>query len=341
MGYEITLEATGHQFEALEGESVLDAALRNGIMLAYGCRNGRCGSCMGKIVSGTIRYPGNIPYPEGLQATEAAIGMALFCQAIPTSNLTLAVKEFKGDEVFEVITTPCKVAKMVQLAPDVMQLLLKTPDANRLLFRAGQYINILLANGHKRAFSLANAPHDDKFLELHVRQVANGDFSEHVFNKLQEKDLLRIEGPLGSFYLREDSARPIIVMCGGTGFAPAKAILEHAFYIGCKRKIHLYWGARALSDLYQKALAQTWQDERPNFTFSPVLSAPLAQDHWQGRSGLVHHAVAEDFDDLSNYDVYMCGPPQMIQAAIETFSQQGLQEQHMFYDAFEYAVDPD
>ena len=147
---------------------------------------------------------------------------------------------------------------------------------------AGQYIDFVLKDGRHRAFSMANPPHDDAFIELHIRHVEGGEFTDYVFNQLEEKTVLRVEGPHGSFHLREDSDRPIILMAGGTGFAPIKGIIEHAVAEGIKRPMHLYWGVRAKEDLYLNELAEQWVATVPGFRYTPVLSQPNAADQWQG-----------------------------------------------------------
>jgi len=261
----------------------------------------------------------------------------VFCQAVPKSDLVIEIKEIGALKDLVVKILPCRVAKMERLASDVMRLLLKLPQTERLQFVAGQYIDILLRDGRRRSFSLANAPHDDAFLELHVRWIENGSFTTQVFTQMKEKDLLRLEGPLGSFFLREDSVRPVVLVAGGTGFAPMKAMVEHAIASGSKRNIVLYWGARNLESLYLHNLAESWAATHANIRFVPVLSEPKAEDHWQGRTGFVHQAVADDYADLSGFDVYASGPPAMVDAGRAAFFGRGLPEEQYFSDAFTFA----
>jgi CDP-4-dehydro-6-deoxyglucose reductase len=219
-----------------------------------------------------------------------------------------------------------------------MAISLKLPSTERLQFMAGQYIDIIMKDGKKRSFSLANPPHDDAFLQLHIRYVAGGEFAEHVFNTMQERDILRFTGPLGSFFLREDSDKPIIFIASGTGFAPIKSIVEHVRHQGIKREMIFYWGARAQADLYMMDLPILWQQEA-NFTFIPVLSEPTENDQWQGRIGLVHEAVLHDFKALNGWQVYACGAPVMVEAAYTTFTARGLPTEEFFSDAFFLAKD--
>jgi CDP-4-dehydro-6-deoxyglucose reductase len=320
------------------GESVLDAALREGLNLPYGCRDGACGACMGKVLSGELVYPEETP--PGITSQQQAEGKALFCQGQPRSDLLIEAREVDAVKDIPIKTLPCRVVGLQKLAPDVMRLYLKLPVSERLQFLAGQYLSILLRDGRRRDFSLANAPHADEYLEIHVRYVPGGQFSQFVFEELREKAILRFQGPLGTFFLREDSLRPIIMMGGGTGFAPLKGMLEHAFQIGITRPIHLYWGARAKQDLYLNELPEGWLEKYPNFRYTPVLSAPHPDDNWQGRTGWVHETVASDYPDLKNYELYMSGPPEMIQAAKTVFFAQGLSEDHLFYDSFDFSPDP-
>ncbi len=336
MPYHVVLRPSGHEFQVAENESVLDVALREkGAVLPYGCRNGTCGSCMGKILAGEIVYPAD--RPPGLSEREQAEGKALLCQARPQSDLVIEAREIKTGGDIAVKILPCRVERRELLAPDVMRLYLRLPSVERLQFLAGQYVDILLADGRRRSFSLANPPHADDLLELHVRRVPGGFFTDYVFDKMKEKALLRFQGPLGTFFLREDSPRPIILIGGGTGFAPLKGILEHAFHIGLGRPLHLYWGARAKVDIYLDGLPRRWEAEHPNFRYTPVLSEPRPEDGWGGRTGWVHEAVAADYPDLSGHEVYMSGPPPMIRAAKPAFAARGLPEERLYYDSFEFA----
>ena len=228
---------------------------------------------------------------------------------------------------------------MQLLSKDVMKLLLKLPETERLQFLAGQYLEFILKDGKRRAFSIANAPHDDDFIELHIRHVPDGQFGDFVFDGLKEKTLLRIEGPLGSYFLREDNDRPIILMGGGTGFAPLKGMLEHAFHINLKKPIHLFCGARAKQDLYMDKMVDQWLKQQPNLKYTAVLSEPAEEDNWQGETGFVHESVIKHYPDLSDYDVYLSGPPPMVKAGMDLFYEKGLPETQIYSDSFEYSDD--
>ncbi len=271
-----------------------------------------------------------------LTEAEKTVGMALFCCAKPLSDLTLECREVNAVKDIPVKIMPCRVHKMESPAADVMVLSLKLPTNERLQFLAGQYIDILLKDQQPRSFSLANAPHKDEFLELHIRNIAGGAFTHHVFEEMKERDILRFKGPLGTFFLREDSIKPIIFVASGTGFAPIKAIIEHALFIGVKRPMHFYWGARKLADLYMLDKAKLW--ESGGIKFTPVLSEPIAGDNWQGRTGFVHQAVLDDYSDLSAHEVYACGAPIVVEAAHRDFTtQRGLPNEAFYSDAFTYS----
>lgn len=336
MTYQVTIQNSGHRFGVEPFESILEAALRQGIILPYGCRNGACGSCMGTVTAGAIVYPSGPP--DALSDADAAQHKALFCQAHPASDLTIQVREVDAAKDIEVRTLPCRVNKLEHLAHDVIRIYLKLPDTERLQFLAGQYIDVLLKDHAPRAFSIANAPHDDRFIELHIRNVSGGYFSAQVFNQMREKAMLRVTGPLGTFFLREDSDRPAILIGGGTGFAPIKGILEHAFHSGVQKPLHLFWGVRAKRDLYLEELPARWLQDQPNFSYTPVLSEPMPEDNWSGATGYVSDTVIREYPDLAGHDVYMGGPPVMVEAGHKLFMQHGLDESRFFSDAFEYAA---
>jgi CDP-4-dehydro-6-deoxyglucose reductase len=337
MSYKVQIQSSGEEFTVEDNETVLDAALRQGITIPYGCRSGACGACKGTLVTGQINY--SLGKPPGIIQEEIDSGKALMCQAIPESDLVVDVIVIETAKEIEIKNLPCRVTKQEKLCHDVIRLYLKLPESERLQFLAGQYIDILLKDGRRRSFSIANAPHDDEYIELHIRHIPDGDFTTHIFNEMQEKELLRFEGPLGTFTLQEDSNRPIIFMAGGTGFAPIKGIIEHAFSEGVKRPMHLYWGARAKRDLYLEDLPKQWAQQYNNFTFTPVLSEPMSEDNWQGKTGFVHEAIIEDYPELSTYEIYAGGPPLMVEAGVNAFTKHGLEKTCYFTDAFEFAKD--
>ncbi len=336
MPHRVTIQPSDHAFTVEDGETVLEAALRNHIGLPYGCRSGACGACKATISLGEIDYG---QYLGGtLSEAEKQAGKALLCQAKPLSDLVIQGKEIGGATELQIRKLPCRVEKIIHASHDVVILFLKLPANERMQYLAGQYIDILLKDGKRRSYSMANAPHNDELVELHLRNIAGGTFSRFAFTELKEKAVLRFEGPYGTFFLRE-SDKPIIFLAGGTGFAPIKAVIEDMFYKKIDRPMVLYWGVRAVRDIYAQ-IPSEWQQANPNFTFIPVLSEPLLEDNWPGRTGLVHEAVLADFPDLSGYQVYACGAPIMIEVAQKSFEQQGLPADEFFADSFTSAIDP-
>jgi CDP-4-dehydro-6-deoxyglucose reductase len=336
--HNVTLQPSGHQFSVEAGESILTAALRHGFVLPYGCRNGACGSCKGKVLEGSVDY--GEYQKKALSDAEKAAGKALFCQARPLCDVVVEARTVGAAKDIPIKTLPCRVQKLERLADDVMVLYLKLPANERLQFLPGQYLEFLLRDGSRRSFSMANAPHDDELVQLHVRHVPGGQFTDHVFGKMKERDILRFEGPHGTFFLREDSDKPIVFLASGTGFAPIKSILETAFAKGIERPMVLYWGGRRPQDLYMHALAESWAAAHDNFRYVPVISDALPEDDWRGRSGFVHRAVMEDFPDLSGYQVYACGVPVMVDSARKDFTAQcGLPEDEFYADSFTTQAD--
>ena len=336
--FKVTLQPSGHEFEVEPGEAILAAALRHGFVLPYGCRNGACGSCKGRILEGRVDYGS---YQEkALPEKEKAEGKALFCQARPLSDLVLEARTIGAVKDIPIKTLPCRVQKMERLADDVIVLYLKLPANERLQFLAGQYLEFLLRDGSRRSFSMANPPHDDELIQLHVRHVPGGNFTDHVFGKMKERDILRFEGPHGTFFLREDTDKPIILVASGTGFAPIKSVIEHALAEDIQRPMTLYWGGRRPKDLYLNDLPLKWAAEHPDFHYVPVVSDALAEDAWTGRTGFVHRAVMEDFPDLSGHQVYACGVPVMVDSARRDFvAQCGLPEDEFYADSFTTQAD--
>lgn len=337
MSYQITVQPSGREFAAEPDETLLDAALRQGLTLPYGCRDGACGACKGKVLSGTVDHGKS--QPHALKDDEKAAGLTLYCCAKAESDLVIECKQLALANDIPVKTMPARIEKLEKLAPDIIEMHIRLPANERLQFLAGQYIDILLKDGKKRSFSLANAPEDDDLLQLHIRHVPGGLFTGQVFSTMKVRDIVRFNGPHGTFYLREDSTKPMILLAGGTGFAPIKAIVEHALAHQYERPTYIYWGARAKVDLYQNSLPEQWAAEHAHIHYVPVLAEPAAEDDWAGRTGFVHQAVLADFPDLSGHQVYACGSPGMIDAAKRDFcSISHLPEEEFFADAFTFSV---
>jgi len=336
MPNKVTIHPSGHQFEVDDGEAILDAAMRQNIDLPYGCRGGACGSCVGYIVNGEVYYDDE---PIALDDEMMANKQALFCIAKTRADLEISIDEITTADSFEIRQFGCHVSSKNHLCHDVIALKITLDNNERLQYHAGQYIEFILEDGKRRAFSIANAPHNDDLIELHIRHVDGGLFTDFLFASMPENSSLQMQAPLGQFYLREDRKRPIVMMGGGTGFGPLKAMIEHIEYISFDQPVHLFMGVRALRDLYMDEMAKQWIEKNKNLSFIPVLSDPMTEDNWQGESGFVHQVVANHFKDLSGFDIYMSGPPPMINAAVDLFTQQGASKENMFSDAFEYSAD--
>lgn len=323
-----------------DDESILDAALRVGLNLPHSCKGGHCASCRATIVAGRIHYPNGRPL--GLMPEEERDGLALLCQARALDReITVQVREIRPPAPdLTVRSVPCRVERIEPLAPDVKALFLRLPAAEPFQFLAGQYLDVMLPHSRRRSFSIASPPRDDGLLELHIRRVASGEFTEQVFGGMQAKTLLRIEGPLGQFWFRENSPRPAVMIGGGTGYAPLRAMLRQLLERGDRRPLHLYWGAQAQVDLYEDAVLREWCLRHPNFKYTPVLSNPQPTQAWAGRTGWVHMAMLEDYEvKLGAIDVYASGPPAMVEAIRSELCARGLPRQQLFFDSFDFAPD--
>ena len=338
MTFQVLVNPSGRQFSCDAGESILAAAIRAGVGLPYGCKNGACGSCKGKLVSGQAEL--GTHQERALSAAEREAGQTLFCCAMPQSDVVIEAREVLGVGDFPIKKLPSRVAKLDRLTDDVMVLSLQLPATERMQFKAGQYIEFLLKDGKRRAYSMATAPHSDELLALHIRHMPGGLFTDQVFGTLKEKDILRFVGPLGTFFLREDSEKPIIMLASGTGFAPIKAMIDHWAHQQSTRPITLYWGGRRPADLYMNALCEEWAKTLPNFRYIPVISDALPEDKWTGRTGFVHKAVMHDLQNLSDYQVYACGAPIMVESAQRDFvAECKLPTEEFFADSFTSEAD--
>jgi CDP-4-dehydro-6-deoxyglucose reductase len=336
--FEVTIDGSGKTFQVREGENILVAALRQGVMLPYSCKNGTCGSCKGVLKSGEVHYPFHPPL--ALEKSDFADGYALMCQAEPIEDLVIQIREIEAVRDLQVRMLPARVLEKTLLADNVVRLQLKLPASQRLQFLAGQYIDVLLSGGKRRAFSIASCPSLENEIELHIRHVEGGDFTGHVFDELKERDILRLEGPQGNFFVRNDQLdRPMIMMGGGTGFAPLKSMIENLIEHGDRRPIHLYWGARTREELYLDELPEKWAREYDHIHYKKAISEPDENDDGASFRGFVHKAVIAEHTDLSGFDVYMSGPPVMIETAKREFGEHGVMEDRLFYDSFEFGLD--
>jgi CDP-4-dehydro-6-deoxyglucose reductase len=340
--FQITVQPSGRSFTAMSGEPMLAAGIRQGIGLPYGCKDGACGSCKCKKLSGSVTH--GVHQDKALSAAEEADGFVLTCCGVAHSDVVLESRQVTQAGALPIKRMPSRVISLEKKSHDVMLVKLQLPANDSFTFHAGQYIEFLLRDGARRSYSMANAPHTlaagSQALELHIRHMPGGKFTEHVFTAMKEKEIQRIEGPFGSFYLREDTDKPLVLLVSGTGFAPIKALIEHLQHLGSTRAATLYWGGRRPADLYMNDWVQAKLAEMPNLSYVPVISDALPEDNWSGRTGFVHRAVLQDLSDLSGYQVYACGAPIVVDSARSEYVQQaGLPQDEFYADAFTSEAD--
>jgi CDP-4-dehydro-6-deoxyglucose reductase len=341
MSFNVSVLPSGRSFTAQADEPLLAAAIRQGIGLPYGCKDGACGSCKCKKLEGTVTHGAH--QLKALSVEEEASGFILTCCGVAHSDVVLESRQVTDESAFPIRKMPVRVTSMQRASNDVMIIRLQLPASDMLKYHAGQYVEFLLRDGDRRSYSMANAPHtqaDTPGVELHIRYMTGGKFTEHVFGAMKEKEILRIEGPYGSFFLREDSDKPLVLLASGTGFAPIKALIEHMQYKNITRPAVLYWGGRRPADLYMNDWMQAKVAEMPNLRYIPVISEALPEDNWSGRTGFVHKAVLEDFSDLSGHQVYACGAPIVVESARDAYSAlAGLPAEEFFADSFTTEAD--
>ena len=341
MAFQVTVQPSGRTFMVERDEPILGAAIRQGIGLPYGCKDGACGSCKSRLVEGRVIHGAH--QLKALSTEEEAAGWILTCQGTPQTDVVIEARTVPGAGEFPIRKMPTRVTSIERPAPDVAVLHLQLPANDQLRYRAGQYVEFILRDGSRRSYSMANAPHtqDGKpGIELHIRHLPGGKFTDHVFGAMKEKEILRMEGPFGSFFVREDTDKPMILLASGTGFAPIKAIIEHLQHTGSQRKAMLYWGCRSKADLYMHEWAERAAQTLPHLKYIPVLSDAKPEDGWSGRTGFVHQAVMHDHPNLMDYQVYACGAPIMVESAHHDFVVKcGLPDDEFYADSFTSEAD--
>jgi CDP-4-dehydro-6-deoxyglucose reductase len=332
--HSVTLLPSGRQINCDSEQSILRHALNQGVSLPFSCLSGVCRTCRGQVLEGQVDV-GNV-HPNYLNDGDRAAGFVHLCQARATSDCRIEVREVDTSMLHTSRNLPGRILEMRRLAPDVMRLLIGLPANEPLHFHAGQYLSLSVAGNEPRFYSIANSPSIEgvRQLELHIRHMPGGVFTDYVFGAMKPRSLVRIDGPMGHFYLREDSAKPIILLASGTGFGPIKAIIEYALAQHSTRPMHLYWGGRLRRDLYLHELAEGWAAEHPHIRYTPVLSQPGAECAWAGKEGFVHLAVLDDYPDLSSHQVYACGAPVVIESARRDYRTAGLPDFEFHADSF-------
>jgi len=300
MSFKVTVQPAGVSFDVANEEAILPAAIRAGVGLPYGCRDGACGSCKSRLVEGRVIHGAH--QLKALSHEEEAAGYILTCCATPQTDCVVEARSVPAEGQHPVLKLPSRVLSIEKPAPDVAIVRLQLPANQNLQYHAGQYVEFILQGGARRSYSMANAPHNlgtPPAIELHIRHMPGGLFTDHLFGKMKERDILRMEGPFGSFFLREDSAKPIILLASGTGFAPIKALIEQLQMKGSERPVALYWGCRRKADLYLHDWCLQAAAAMPTLRYVPVLSEPAPEDAWTGRTGFVHEAVMADVPDMA------------------------------------------
>lgn len=326
----IRIASLGATVPCTEGQTILDAVREAGYEMPFSCNSGVCASCKGRVIAGRVN-PGAAG-DHTLTVEEIAHGAVLFCQAKPLTDIEIEPRQIEKTDTDARRQLDARVMRIDFLAPDVARLKLRFPAGEKVKFRAGQYLKVMLPDGQSRSFSMANPPHQNDGAELHIRLLDGGVFAQRLTQELKVGDVLPVELPHGDFYVREESDAPIVMLASGTGFAPIKSMVEDGLRKGQPREIIIYWGARTKKDLYLLDLACGWGEQR-GLHFVPVLSEPDAG--WAGRTGLVHHAVMQDHGSLADKHVYACGAPAMVSAARSDFiSSRGLPPDAFFCDAF-------
>ncbi len=331
----ITLRPSGNQFQCDDGETILKAGLAAGLLMPYSCRSGACNTCRGTVKQGKVDF-GNV-HPTYLSDDDKRAGKALLCSAKAIGDCSIEVRELDPGEAFPVRRLPCRVLHLERVAPDVMLVTIGLPPNEPAVFKAGQYVDFLLKDGTRRSYSIATAPVSEgvRQFDLHVRLVPGGRFTEHVFSTMRLRETMMLEMPLGSFYWRARSDKPMIMLASGTGFAPIKSIIDYSIVCGNTRPITLYWGGRTRACLYMAALVEKWVAEHDHIKFIPVVSDATPGCNWTGRSGFVHEAAMEDFPDMSACQVYACGAPVVVDSARRDFTVRcGLPEGEFYADSF-------
>jgi CDP-4-dehydro-6-deoxyglucose reductase len=332
----ISIANSSRSFEAAADQPLLEAAKDAALNLPHSCRGGNCGACKARLLRGEIHYPNGAPL--GLSAAEIADGLVLLCQARARTDLCIETFDMRAADTATTKRLPCRIERAVPLSHDVMGLFLRLPIAEDFTFEPGQYIDILLPGGRRRSFSIASPPHDARPLELHVRRVAGGEFTDRLFQDMR-LSLLTIEGPLGNFAYRPRAANaaPLVFIGGGTGIAPLLSILRHLIENGIERDMRLYWGVRSECDLYAHATLEDLSRRTASFAYLPVLSE--AGPDWRGASGWVHEAALKGIEDLEAIEVYAAGPPAMIAAIQSEYDSRGSAKTGLYFDSFDYAAD--
>ena len=339
MTYAVTVEPTGDVIEVEEGQTILDAALRQGVWLPFACGHGTCATCKVQVVEGDVDIGNASPF--ALMDVERDEGKVLACCAIPESDLVIEADvdvdpDFAGHPVEDFTAT---VVSIENLSPSIKEI--RVALDRPMTFQAGQYVNLNLPGVEgSRAFSIANPPSDDRHIELHVRLVPGGAGTTWLHESLKPGDELDLSGPYGQFFVRKSDAKDVIFIAGGSGLSSPQSMILDLLEQGDTRQIYLFQGARNLSELYNRERLEALTQTHANFHYIPALNEPTDADDWTGFTGFVHEAAKDYFDGRFNgHKAYLCGPPPMINAAISTLMQGRVFEADIHMEKFLTAAD--
>lgn len=338
MSYQVTVEPTGDTIEVEEGQTILSAALRQGVWLPFACGHGTCGTCKVQVLDGDVDLGDASPF--ALMDMEREEGKVLACCAIPESDVTIEADidvdpDFLGLPVEDYQGT---VLRIEQLSPTIKGIHIELDRP--MEFQAGQYINLELPDIGSRAFSIANTPSSNQVVELHVRQVPNGAGTTYIHQKLQAGDKIELSGPYGQFFVRTSDSKDVIFIAGGSGLSSPQSMAMDLLEKGDTRQMYLFQGARNVGELYNRELMEQLAAKHDNFHYIPALNEPLETDNWEGFTGFIHEAVKQHFDGrMEGHKAYLCGPPPMIDAAISTLMQGRIFEADIHMEKFLTALD--
>lgn len=325
MAFDICIAGTDVHFSCASGQNILDAALAAGIEMPYSCRKGVCGNCAGGVSAGEVQSPPSEAKPAGQH---------LYCQCLPQTDVEIVPESWHRFDPTARKTFTAKVFRNTLAAGDVSVLQLRLPAGQRAKFKAGQYLQVALPDGSRRSYSMANPPHESDSLQLHIRHVPGGQFTQ-IVPQLKAGDTLQVELPYGNFELKEESTAPMLCVVGGTGFAPVKSLLDDMAKKKVQRPVTLVWGGRDKGGLYLLSAVEKWQKQLPGFTFVPALEDAGDAAALNGFNGRVDDAVRQRFDALAGHEVYCCGSPGMVAAVRKAcVEERGLDPHHFFSDVF-------
>lgn len=324
----VRIEPSGHEYFVDGNDSLLEAALRAGLALDYGCSAGSCGKCKARVLSGEVQRTRHSDY--ALSAAEKSAGVILMCCNTAVLDLVIEAREAHGAADMPLQSIDAKVKAIDPIAPDLRLLHLQTPRSNRLRFLAGQSVRLELADGTGATYPVASCPCDDRNLHFHVRRLNGDRFADCVFAGLDRADTVRVIGPQGTFVLDEESPRPLVFIAGDSGFAPIKSLIEHAMALEVAETLHLFWVASKGGGHYLENLCRSWDDALDDFSYVGLTVDDCAS---QGAVREVLHAALDAHPLAGESDFYVSGPAPFSLAAERVLLDRGVPRARVFVDA--------